>query len=300
MPIFRQRLTTRFPNSGDRRLGLLQTALQYAEFLLLFDQELHHFEISELRAQLLLHQGLADVDARLDDRNDGLELVDGYRCRGLLGFLLRLLTEERGDLGAMLGHLVLQELTLGSDQFRICIGRRREISRGIIPAGKRGAQPRDVEPLGEEVVAQVIAFRLVDGRIELDQDVAGVDRLPILYPYGAHDPGLERLDDLDPTARQDFSARRRNDVDRAPPGPDQRRAEQEDDGGANRAANRRRRRFDDFKRRRQKGQLFGAPLLLRAPKRDNALRGNGGQRPFNRLHGALPATGATMHNGRRS
>src|SRR6266403_1486577 len=98
MPIFRHRLTARLANSGDRRLGLLHTTLQYAEFLLLLDQELHHFEISELRAQLLLHQRLADVDARLDDRNDGLELVDGCRCRGLLGFLLRLLTEERGDL----------------------------------------------------------------------------------------------------------------------------------------------------------------------------------------------------------
>src|SRR5260370_6371115 len=116
MPIFRQRLTTRFANSGDRRLGLLQTALQYTELLLLLDQELHHFEISELRAQLLLHQRLADVDARLDDRNDGLELVDGCSCRGFLGFLLRLLTEERGGLGAMLRHLALAKLMPGRDQ----------------------------------------------------------------------------------------------------------------------------------------------------------------------------------------
>src|SRR5260370_38243747 len=107
MPIFRQRLTTRFANSGDRRLGLLQTALQYTELLLLLDQELHHFEISELGARLLLHQRLADVDARLDDRNDGLELVDGCRCRGLLGFLLRVLTEGDWGLVASRCHIVV-------------------------------------------------------------------------------------------------------------------------------------------------------------------------------------------------
>ena len=75
---------------------------------------------------------------------------------------------------------------------------------GIIAAGECRAQARDVEPLGEQVVAQVIALRRVRGRIELDQHVAGLDRLPVLHPNGAHHPGLERLNDLGATARQIF------------------------------------------------------------------------------------------------
>ena len=205
-----------------------------------------------------------------------LELMDGGRGRGLLGFLLRLLAGERGDLGAVLGHLVEQKLTLGADQRWVCIGGRREVGHRIVPAGERRAQPRDVELLGEEVVAQVIAFRRVDGRIELDQHVAGLDRLPVLHPNGAHHPGLERLDDLGATARHDFSGRRRNDVDRAPPGPDQRRAEQQDDGDPDRTADRRRRRFHDFKRGRQERQLFVAPPA-RTPKRDDASHRLGGR-----------------------
>jgi len=55
----------------------------------------------------------------LDDGNRRLELVDGGRDRGLLGLFLRLLTGERCDLGAVLGHLVEQELTLGDDQCRV-------------------------------------------------------------------------------------------------------------------------------------------------------------------------------------
>ena len=94
VPIFRHRLTARLADRGDRRLRLVQMALLNAELLLLFDQELEHLEIAELRAQLLLHQRLADVDARLDDGNDRLELMDRRRSRGLLGLLLRLLTER--------------------------------------------------------------------------------------------------------------------------------------------------------------------------------------------------------------
>jgi hypothetical protein len=49
----------------------------------------------KLRAQLLFHERLADVEARLNDRNHPLELVDGGGDRGLFGFFLRLLTGER-------------------------------------------------------------------------------------------------------------------------------------------------------------------------------------------------------------
>ena len=96
----------------------------------------------------------------------------------LLGLLLRLLAVERGDLGAVLGHLVEQELTLRRDQRRICVGGRREVGRRIVAAGKCRAQPRDIELLGHEIVVQMIALGRVHGRIELDQHVAGLDACP--------------------------------------------------------------------------------------------------------------------------
>src|SRR5215472_17319780 len=218
-PIFGRCLVARLANRGHRRLRRAQMALLNAEFLLLLDQQLQGLEIGELRAQLLVHERLADVDARLDDRDHGLELMDGGGGCGLLGLLLRLLTVERAELGAVLGHLVQQELTMGAQQRRVGIGGRREVGKRIVPGGQRRAQPRPVELLGEEVAAQVIAFRGVHGRIELDQHVAGLDRLSVLHPNGSHNPGLERLDDLGAAARHDLSTRRRNDVDRAPPGP---------------------------------------------------------------------------------
>ena len=246
-------------------------ALLNAEFLLLLDQQLEGFEIGELRTQLFVHECLADVDARLDDRNHRLELMDGGCRRGLLGFLLRLLTGERGDLGSVFSHLIEQKLSLRTDQCWVCISRRREVGRRIVPAGECRPQPRDVELLGEEVVVQVIAFRRVYGRIELDQYIAGFDHLPVLRPNGAHHPGLERLDDLSATAWHDLSGCRRNDVDRTPPRPAQRRAEQQDDGDTDRTADRRRRCFHDLERGWQEGQLFAAPLV-RAPEWDDAPR----------------------------
>src|SRR5215472_11073621 len=59
----------------------------------------------------------------------------------LLGLLLRLLTVERAELGAVLGHLVQQELTLVSQQCRVCICGRREVGKRIVPGGERRAQP---------------------------------------------------------------------------------------------------------------------------------------------------------------
>jgi hypothetical protein len=195
--------------------------------------------------------------------------------------------------------LVEQELTLGPQQCRVCIVGRREVGKRIVPGGERRAQPRAVELLGEKIAAKVIAVRRVHGRIELDQHVAGLDRLSVLHPNGAHNPGLERLDGLGAAARHDLSARRCNDVDRAPPGPYQPRGEQQDDGGPDCTADRRGRRFDDFKRRRQECQLFALPRV-RAPKGDDAPGRLDGRIRFSGLHGFLPAGDATMHSGRRS
>src|ERR1700688_4681560 len=54
--------------------------------LLSLRQFLQHLEILQARAVFV--ERLADVDALLDGRNDGLELVDGGRDGGELGLLL--------------------------------------------------------------------------------------------------------------------------------------------------------------------------------------------------------------------
>src|SRR5262245_35798458 len=119
----------------------------------------------------------------------------------------------------MLGYLVEQELALNSNQLRICVGGRPEFGEWIVTAAERCPQPRDVELLGQEVAAQAIALGPVCRWIEFDQDVTGLDRHPVLHLDRAHDPRLEWLDDLDPASRQDPTARRCDDINRAPPGP---------------------------------------------------------------------------------
>jgi hypothetical protein len=67
------------------------------------------------------------------------------------------LSADAGINGAVLVHLAEQELTLGADKYRVCIGGRREVGHTIVSvAGECRAQPRDVELLGEEVVVQVM------------------------------------------------------------------------------------------------------------------------------------------------
>src|SRR5436190_19666537 len=105
MSIFRHRLPARLANSCNSGVRFLQMALLNIELLLLFDELLHHLEITEFRAQLLLNERLADLYTRLDNWNDRLKLVDRCRGRGMLGFLLRLLARECGNLGAVLGDL---------------------------------------------------------------------------------------------------------------------------------------------------------------------------------------------------
>ena len=136
MAIFGLGLAARFANCGRGRLRLVEMALLHAELFLLLDQQLEGLEIGELRAQLLVHERLTNVDAWLDDWDQRLELMDGCRGRSLLGFLLRLLTGERRDFGAVLGHLVEQELPLGGDQCRVCIRRRREVGHRIDPGAR--------------------------------------------------------------------------------------------------------------------------------------------------------------------
>ena len=90
MPIFRHRLGARLDQSRRPPPPPRAGGFLHAEILLLLDQLLERLEIGELGAELLFHQRLADIDALLDDRDHGLELVDGGRGCGLFGFLLRL------------------------------------------------------------------------------------------------------------------------------------------------------------------------------------------------------------------
>jgi hypothetical protein len=242
------------------------------------------------------HESLADIYPWLDHGNHCFQLVDGCCSGGLLGFLLRLLTGECRDLGTMLGHLVEQQLALRADERRVGIRGWPEVNQRIVSSGERRAQAGDIELLGEEVAMQVIALCGVYRGIEFYQHVAGFDRLSVVHPDGTHHPGLERLDDLGAAARHDFSGGRSNDVDGTPGGPGQRCTEQQDDDRHDGAPNRRGRRFDDLERGRQERQLFGAPLAHMPKRNDLSPR----RRSFSGLHGYLPATDATMHNGRRS
>ena len=52
---------------------------------------------------------------------------------------------------------------------------------------------------------QMIAFGLVHGRIELDQDLARFDGLSIAHMNCADHTGLERLNDFGAPARNNFS-----------------------------------------------------------------------------------------------
>ena len=56
------------------------------------------------------------------------------------------------------------------------------------------------------------------GRIELDQDLAGLDPLPVADMDRAHHTGLEGLDQLGAAARDDLALCRRHDVDAADAG----------------------------------------------------------------------------------
>ena len=275
-------------------------ALLNPELLLLLDEQLEGLEIDQLRAQVLVHQRLADVDPRLDDRDHRLELFDGGRSRGVLGLLLRLLTVERGDLGLMLGDLVEQKVALRGDQRSDRIDGRHEIGHGIVAADQCRAQPRDVELLGEQIVVQMIAFRDIHGRIELDQHVAGPDHLPVLHVDRAHHAGLERLDDLGAATRHDLSGGEAT-MSIVPHHDQASAAQNSSDKGKPRS----RGRSATAAFRRFRARPAGMPALRCAGARTrqagtDAARRPGGNGEFSGLHGSPPAGGATRHSGRRS
>ena len=101
----------------------------------------------------------------------------------------------------------------------------------------------------------MVALGLVDGRVELDEDLPGGDGLAVLDMDGANHSGLERLDHLGAPAGHDLSGRGRDDIDMAEARPGERHAEHGDDGDADGVAERRRRRLHDLQGGRQERQL---------------------------------------------
>ncbi len=228
---------------------------------------------------------LADSETLLQHWERGFELGFGSDNRLQLGLFLLPLAIENGKLGLVLGDRVDEEFALHRDQARRRARRRREAREGIGFVQCR-LQPRDIEAGRHEIAGQMPAFRLVDGRVELDEHLAGLHALAVMNMNGAHDAGLERLDQFGATAGDDLALRRGNDVDLAEIGPGDRGGEQRHDGVGDSATDRGRRRLHDFQRRRQEVEI-----------RAVATEGGG---IFNGLHECLPGNGRASHNGRRS
>ena len=117
----------------------------------------------------------------------------------------------------------------------------------------------------------VLLLGRLHGGIELDENLAGLDALPVLNVDGAHNAGLERLDDLDAAAGNDLAGRRGDDIDMAEARPEQGQAEQAMMSHADCTPDRRRRRLDDFQRRRQEGK-FVLRRVCRLRQGDDVLR----------------------------
>ena len=136
------------------------------------------------------------------------------------------LAVERGELGALLGDLVDRGTGAAWRPAPAAhpAGGLKLASGSSV--GQRRLQPRDVELRARSDRFAVPALRVVHGRIELDQHVAGFDRLAVLDVDRAHHAGLERLDDLGAAGRNDLAGGRGDDVDLAEARPRQRDAEQ--------------------------------------------------------------------------
>ena len=92
------------------------------------------------------------------------------------------------------------------------------------PSANSACKPRYVELSGHEIALIMLPLDVIHGLIELDQGLGGLDHLPVADMNGAHDAGLEGLDDLGASARDDLAFRRANNVDPTDKGPCERDA----------------------------------------------------------------------------
>jgi hypothetical protein len=154
--VFRVGLRPRLDDCGDRRLGFLDLALLHGELFLHLDQRLTKLEIVGFRAGRMRKEDLPDLDPCPQNRENRLKLLDRRSDGCELGLLLRLLTIEGSELGAMLVELMHQKLPLRRDLRRACAFRRMERRREISPVAERGREPRNVEFRGDEIALKML------------------------------------------------------------------------------------------------------------------------------------------------
>src|SRR5262249_37383427 len=127
-------------------------------------------------------------------------------------------------------------------------------------------------------------------RVELDKDVTGTDALAVTDMNRTHDAGLEWLNDLAATARNNLSRRDGDNVDRADTCPRQRCDEHGDDGDSNGAAGWRGGSFDNLERGRQKREFVISTVVALFRKGNNVSKGP---------HAVMPGADKGLHIDRR-
>ena len=231
----------------------------HAALGLLLDQFLLDGEVARLGHELALGEVFEALLALADQRNRGVELGHG----GLDGHVVRHTPVELGvEVGELPGVLVeagIEQGALGLDQGWIGAGRGRESLARRLGAGELGAEPGDLDPHGHELACQTLAVGGGLCRVELDQQVAGPDRLALLHMDGADHGDLEGLDDLDPAAGNDLAAGGGDDVDHAEPGPDHGDGEERGDHRHDDAAGGRGRGFGDLEGSGQELEFVAPP-----------------------------------------
>jgi hypothetical protein len=162
------------------------------------------------------------------------------------------------------------------------------------------AQPRDVELGCKEIalLALLVGFR--HRRVELDQDVAGLDTLSVANLDGADNARLERLDQLCAPTRHDLAGRGGDDIDATERRPSQRDAEERDDTRPDRTPDRRRGRFGNFESCRQERDFVLASANFGSRKRnDVSVSGRHGYQPADSEGSRNDRSCGSAHHGCR-
>ncbi len=288
LSVFRRGLRALLAQRCERLGDFIATLMLHQQLVLLLHHLLLGLEIEELRAELVVQQGLADVALPPQQRQRRLNLGDGGHDFAALRLLLRNLAVEGGELGILLRRLRLHLVPGGGNKTGIGARGWREAGR---VARQQCGEACDVQAILQEVVGNVLFVRLGGCRIELHQHLAGLHRLAVMHMDRADDAGLEGLQHLGAAGGDDLARSRRDDVDGAETRPDERHHEEQGNGAGDGAAHRRGRGLHDLQRRRQELKLGAAPA--RRPRQGND---GGGLR---RLHGDPPAGDEGWRSGRR-
>ena len=217
---------------GDERLdGLLRVARDdvepgrsrgelaflHGELGLLVLQGLGRVDDGGLGARLRLDELRAHVDALLQRRDQVLLGRDGSLQRVALGRLLRLLGVERGDRRCELPQFRRQHALLAGAQALFDVGGPGDRRKRRQGPGARGGHRRMTAQafgLGRGAAGARRPRVGLGGRgVELDEDVARLDRAVVPDVDRDHAAGLDGLDHLDASVRLELALRRGDDVD---------------------------------------------------------------------------------------